>query len=144
MKIINTTLGKKFLTSCMKKGKKSKAFSLMGQALEYLYKKQPKKREYIFFHALKKVRPSIEGVLLHKRQKRKLGKLRWVSTPLRPNRRQYLSISWILTKGKNSKGKDLGPKLFASSQQVSDAVKQQKLFHERAREGRPYSNYRWK
>jgi ribosomal protein S7 len=140
MRILNTVLGKKLLTSFMKQGKKSRASAIIGQALKYLYKKQPKKKEYIFFHALKRLRPSLEGIPMHKQKK--IGKLRWVSTPLRSKRREYLSISWIL--GKHSKGKDLGSNLFASSQEISEAVKQQKAFQERAKEGRPYSNYRWK
>jgi ribosomal protein S7 len=147
MKVLTTNIGKKLLTSFMKKGKKSRASSLVGQAFEYLYKKQPKKKEYIVFHALKRLRPSLEGILMHKQQKqqkKRLGKLRWVSSPLRPNRRQYLSISWLLTQGKHCKGKDLGPNLLASSQETSAAVSQEKLFHLRAKEGRPYSNYRWK
>src|SRR3989344_6016922 len=121
--VFNSEKVEKFINYCMERGKKNTARTLVYAAFEIL--KETAKVENpleVFDTALKNTGPTMEV-----RSRRVGGANYQVPREVRPERRNYLSMKWIIDAAKAKKGKPMREKLAAeiilASKNEGDAVK---------------------
>src|SRR3989344_5178967 len=128
----NSQKVEKFINYVMKKGKKNTARKIVYQALNLIKEKAKVENPMeIFDTALKNTGPTMEV-----RSRRVGGANYQVPREVRPERRAYLSMKWIIDSAKAKKGKPMAEKLseeiILASKNEGDAVKNRENVHKMA------------
>ena len=106
----------------MEKGKKQKATTIFYNALDRAETKSGKPGIEVFNLAYENAMPAIEAV-----RRRVSGTIRQVPVEVRPKRKKFLSIKWLIDGAKKAHGKSMEEKLanelVAASQGEGNALK---------------------
>jgi small subunit ribosomal protein S7 len=132
----------KFMNSIMYAGKKSVAETIVYGAFEMIEGKTKQSPITVFEQALDNVMPSIEV-----RSRRVGGATYQVPVEVRHDRRQALSIRWIISAARERNEKTMTERLSAelldASNSRGNAVKKREDVHRMAEANRAFSHYRW-
>ncbi|MBX4195834.1 30S ribosomal protein S7 [Candidatus Parcubacteria bacterium] len=133
----------KFINYVMLEGKKTTARGVVYRAMEEIKTKEknPNPLE-IFEAALKNTGPTMEV-----RSRRVGGANYQIPREVRPERRQYLSMKWIVDAARNKKGKPMHEKLaeeiIAASKNEGDAIKKRENTHKMAEANKAFAHFAW-
>ena len=133
----------KFINYTMEAGKKVTARKLVYDALEIVKEKSknPQPLE-VFEAALKNTGPTMEV-----RSRRVGGANYQVPREVRPERRQFLSMKWIIEAARNKKGKPMAEKLaeeiIAASNNEGEAIKKRETMHRMAEANKAFAHFAW-
>ncbi len=133
----------KFINFLMFDGKKSKAEKVFYDALDLISEKANTKEPIkIFFSAMDNVKPSLEV-----RSRRVGGATYQVPMEVKPVRRNYLAIRWLLdaARKRNEPGicEKLASEIMDASQNRGTAIKKREDTHKMAEANRAFAHYRW-
>ena len=131
-----------FITSFLKKGKKTKAELLWFKILKTLKEKKVKKTYSSIYKAIYKISP-----LVDLRSLRRGRTVYQVPTPLRNKKRIALGIKWLVEDSlKDEKKKfhtNLSSKILEAEKGLGRLVEKRKAWHKTARSKMLYLRYRW-
>lgn len=133
----------KFINYCMERGKKTTARKIVYEALDLVKEKtkNPHPLE-IFESALKNTGPTMEV-----RSRRVGGANYQIPREVRPERRQFLSMKWIIDAARTKKGKAMAEKLaeeiIAASNNEGDAVRKRENTHKMAESNKAFAHFAW-
>lgn len=133
----------KFVNYCMEQGKKNTARKVVYGAFD-IVKEQAKVENAIeiFDMALKNTAPSVEV-----RSRRVGGANYQVPREVRPERRSYLSMKWIIDAARAKKGKPMAQKLaeeiILASKNEGEAVKKRENVHKMAEANKAFAHFAW-
>ncbi|HRH25373.1 MAG TPA: 30S ribosomal protein S7 [Parcubacteria group bacterium] len=133
----------KFINYVMLEGKKTTARGVVYRALESVKElsKNPNPLE-IFETALKNTGPTMEV-----RSRRVGGANYQIPREVRPERRQYLSMKWIVDAARSKKGKPMHEKLaeeiIAASNNEGEAIKKRENTHKMAEANKAFAHLAW-
>src|SRR3990167_10945096 len=139
----NSTKVEKFINYCMQEGKKNTARKIVYDAFEII-KKDAKVESpiEIFDTALKNTGPTVEV-----RSRRVGGANYQVPREVRPERRMYLSMKWIIDAAKAKKGKPMAEKLseeiILASKNEGEAIKKRENVHKMAEANKAFAHFAW-
>lgn len=141
----NSTKVEKFINYCMQEGKKNTARKVVYDAFEII-KKDAKVESPIevFDTALKNTGPTVEV-----RSRRVGGANYQVPREVRPERRMYLSMKWIIDAARNKKGKPMHQKLAeeiilaSKNDSTSEAIKKRENVHKMAEANKAFAHFAW-
>jgi len=132
----------KFVNSLMRKGKKSTAESILYRSLDLINKKSEEEPIKIFEKAIDNVRPVIEV-----KSRRVGGSTYQVPVEVRANRRQALSIRWLINYAKARSEKTMEAKLAGELLDAANnrgaAIKKKEDTHKMAEANKAFAHYRW-
>jgi small subunit ribosomal protein S7 len=132
----------KFVNSLMRKGKKSTAESILYRSLDLIKKKSEEEPIKIFEKAIDNVRPVIEV-----KSRRVGGSTYQVPVEVRANRRQALSIRWLINYAKARSEKTMEAKLAGELLDAANnrgaAIKKKEDTHKMAEANKAFAHYRW-
>ncbi|MDE1975576.1 MAG: 30S ribosomal protein S7 [Patescibacteria group bacterium] len=133
----------KFTNYVMESGKKTIAREIMADCMKAI-KEQTKKdnpRE-IFDEALRNTAPAMEV-----RSRRVGGANYQVPREVRPERKQAMSMKWIIDAARAKKGKPMALKLaeeiIAASKNEGEAVKKRENVHKMAEANKAFAHFAW-
>ena len=141
--VYNSEKVSKFVNYTMQEGKKVTARAIIYRAFEEIKEKtkNPDPLE-IFEAALKNTGPTMEV-----RSRRVGGANYQIPREVRPERRQYLSMKWIVDAARAKKGKPMHTKLaeeiIAASNNEGDAVKKRDTTHRMAEANKAFAHFAW-
>ncbi len=133
----------KFINYVMQEGKKVTARSVVYRALDKIKEdtKNPTPLE-VFETALKNTGPTMEV-----RSRRVGGANYQIPREVRPERRQYLSMKWIVDAARGKKGKPMHEKLaeeiILASNNEGDAIKKRENTHKMAEANKAFAHFAW-
>jgi small subunit ribosomal protein S7 len=133
----------KFINYVMLEGKKNTARKVVYDALEAVKEKtkNPNPLE-ILETALKNTGPTMEV-----RSRRVGGANYQIPREVRPERRQQLSMKWIILAARSGKGKPMAEKLadeiIAASNNEGEAVKKRENVHKMADANKAFAHFAW-
>lgn len=133
----------KFINYCMERGKKNTARKLVYDSLEVIKEKtkNPNPLE-IFEMALKNATPTMEV-----RSRRVGGANYQIPREVRPERRQFLSMKWIIDAARSKKGKSMSEKLaeeiIAASNNEGEAIRKRENMHKMAEANKAFAHFAW-
>ena len=133
----------KFINYVMERGKKQTARKVVYAALEEIKEKtkNPNPLE-VFETALKNTGPTVEV-----RSRRVGGANYQVPREVRPERRQFLSMKWIIEAARSKKGKPMHEKLaeeiIAASNNEGEAVRKRENVHKMAEANKAFAHFAW-
>lgn len=133
----------KFINYVMQEGKKTTARKVVYDSLEKIKEitKNPDPLE-VFETALKNTGPTMEV-----RSRRVGGANYQIPREVRPERRQYLSMKWIVDAARNKKGKPMHEKLaeeiIAASNNEGEAIKKRENMHRMAESNKAFAHFAW-
>lgn len=133
----------KFINYCMEAGKKSTARKIVYNSFEIIKEKtkNPNPLE-VFEVALKNTGPTMEV-----RSRRVGGANYQIPREVRPERRQYLSMKWIIDAARAKKGKAMAEKLaeeiISASNNEGDAIKKRENTHKMAEANKAFAHFAW-
>ncbi|MBU6426722.1 30S ribosomal protein S7 [Patescibacteria group bacterium] len=133
----------KFTNYIMESGKKTIARSIVRDCMEQI-KEQAKVENpiEIFEAALRNTAPMMEV-----RSRRVGGANYQVPREVRPERRQALSMKWIIEAARGKKGKPISIKLadeiIAASKNEGEAVKKRENVHKMAEANKAFAHFAW-
>lgn len=133
----------KFINYLMQEGKKNTARKIVYSSLEAVKEisKNPNPLE-IFETALKNTGPTMEV-----RSRRVGGANYQIPREVRPERRQHLSMKWIIEAARSKKGKPmhlkLAEELIAASNNEGEAVKKRENTHKMAEANKAFAHFAW-
>jgi len=133
----------KFINYTMEEGKKNTARKIVYAALEEVKEKtkNPNPIE-VFEMALKNTGPTMEV-----RSRRVGGANYQVPREVRPERRQFLSMKWIILAARGKKGKPMHVKLaeeiIAASNNEGEAIKKRETMHRMAEANKAFAHFAW-
>lgn len=137
----NVTLAK-FMNHVMVSGKKSVAESIVYGALDLMAKKQGGSELELFEKALEAIQPMVEV-----KARRVGGATYQVPVEVRPNRRQALSMRWLVDaarkRGEKSMAQRLANEMLDACEGKGAAVKKREDVHRMAEANRAFSHYRF-
>ncbi|MGD9638230.1 MAG: 30S ribosomal protein S7 [Alphaproteobacteria bacterium] len=132
----------KFMNCVMEQGKKATAEKIVYSALDRLSEKTRQDALKSFHEAIDNVKPSVEV-----RSRRVGGATYQVPVEVRPERRQALSIRWIIGAARNRSEKTMVERLAAefidAAANRGSAVKKREDTHKMAEANKAFSHYRW-
>lgn len=133
----------KFVNYVMERGKKTTARAIVYEAFDFIKEKTKNENPLeIFELALKNTGPTMEV-----RSRRVGGANYQVPREVRPERRQFLSMKWIVDAARNKKGKAMAEKLaeeiIAASNNEGDAVKKCENVHKMAEANKAFAHFAW-
>lgn len=133
----------KFINSLMVCGKKSKAEKIFYDALDLVSKKAGAKEPIkVFFEAMENVKPALEV-----RSRRVGGATYQVPMEVKPVRKNYLAIRWLLDSVRKRPEPGVREKLameiIDASQNRGSAIKKKEDTHKMAEANRAFAHYRW-
>ncbi|WP_274427408.1 30S ribosomal protein S7 [Chelativorans sp. YIM 93263] len=132
----------KFMNAVMYHGKKSVAERIVYGALEQVESKTRQEPVAVFHQALDNVSPHVEV-----RSRRVGGATYQVPVDVRPERRQALSIRWLIAaarkRNETTMIERLSGELMDASNNRGAAVKKREDTHKMAEANRAFSHYRW-
>lgn len=133
----------KFINYSMIAGKKNTARKVVYGSLEKIKEitKNPNPLE-VFETALKNTGPTMEV-----RSRRVGGANYQIPREVRPERRQFLSMKWIIDAARSKKGKPMAEKLaeeiIAASNNEGEAVKKRENVHKMAEANKAFAHFAW-
>lgn len=133
----------KFINYCMEQGKKNTARKIVYESFE-LIKEKTKTSDplEIFETALKNTGPTMEV-----RSRRVGGANYQIPREVRPERRQFLSMKWIVDAARSKKGKAMAEKLaeeiIAASNNEGEAVRKRENTHKMAEANKAFAHFAW-
>ncbi len=133
----------KFVNYVMEAGKKQTARKVVYAALELIKEKtkNPNPLE-VLETALKNTGPTMEV-----RSRRVGGANYQIPREVRPERRQFLSMKWIIDAARHKKGKAMHEKLaeeiIAASINEGDAVRKKENTHKMAEANKAFAHFAW-
>lgn len=133
----------KFINSLMLDGKKGKAEKIFYDTLDMVAEKAGTKEPIkVFFEAVKNVKPALEV-----RSRRVGGATYQVPMEVKPVRRNYLAIRWLLDSARKRPESGVREKLameiIDASQNRGSAIKKREDTHKMAEANRAFAHYRW-
>ncbi|MBI2065519.1 MAG: 30S ribosomal protein S7 [Candidatus Zambryskibacteria bacterium] len=133
----------KFINYCMQEGKKNTARKIVYESFEMIKKKtkNPDPLE-IFESALKNTGPTMEV------RSRRIGGANYqIPREVRPERRQFLSMKWIIDAARAKKGKAMHEKLaeeiIAAAAGEGEAVRKRENTHKMAEANKAFAHFAW-
>ncbi len=133
----------KFINYSMLEGKKVTARKVVYDAFDKI--KEITKNENpleVFESALKNTGPMMEV-----RSRRVGGANYQVPREVRPERRTFLSMKWIIDAARNKKGKPMAEKLaeeiIAASNNEGEAIKKRENMHKMAESNKAFAHFAW-
>ena len=141
--IFNSQEVEKFINYVMNEGKKNTARKIVYTAFDLIKEKAKVESPMeIFDTALKNTGPTMEV-----RSRRVGGANYQVPVEVRPDRRIYLSMKWIIGSAKAKKGKPMAEKLseeiILASKNEGDAVKKRENVHKMAEANKAFAHFAW-
>jgi small subunit ribosomal protein S7 len=133
----------KFVNHLMERGKKSVARELVYSALE-IVKEQAKVEDPLetFDLALKNVAPQVEV-----RSRRVGGANYQVPRETRPERRNFLAMTWMIAAARSKKGKPMASKLaeeiLLAAKNEGEAAKKKENVHRMAEANKAFAHFAW-
>ena len=133
----------KFINYLMLEGKKTTARAVMYRSLDSI-KELEKVADplEVFESALKNTGPTMEV-----RSRRVGGANYQIPREVRPERRQFLSMKWIIEAARSKKGKPMHMKLaeefIAASKNEGDAVRKRENTHKMAEANKAFAHFAW-
>ncbi|MGB3921656.1 MAG: 30S ribosomal protein S7 [Minisyncoccia bacterium] len=133
----------KFINYCMERGKKNTARKLVYDSFEIIKEKtkNPNPLE-VFEVALKNATPNMEV-----RSRRVGGANYQIPREVRPERRQFLSMKWIIDAARAKKGKPMSEKLaeeiIAASNNEGEAIRKRENMHKMAEANKAFAHFAW-
>jgi small subunit ribosomal protein S7 len=133
----------KFINYAMLEGKKTTARKVVYDAFAKVSEisKNPNPME-VFEAALKNTGPTMEV-----RSRRVGGANYQIPREVRPERRQFLSMKWIIDAARNKKGKPMAVKLaeeiIAASNNEGEAIKKRENMHKMAEANKAFAHFAW-
>jgi small subunit ribosomal protein S7 len=133
----------KFINHLMERGKKSVARELVYGALE-IVKEQAKVEDPMetFDLALKNVAPQVEV-----RSRRVGGANYQVPRETRPERRNFLAMTWMIAAARSKKGKPMAQKLaeeiILAAKNEGEAAKKKENVHRMAEANKAFAHFAW-
>jgi len=133
----------KFINYAMQEGKKVTARKVVYDAMEVIKEKtkNPNPLE-VFETALKNTGPTMEV-----RSRRVGGANYQVPREVRPERRQLLSMKWIIDAARSKKGKPMAEKLaeeiIAAANNEGEAVRKRENTHKMAEANKAFAHFAW-
>jgi small subunit ribosomal protein S7 len=133
----------KFINYLMLEGKKTTSRAVMYRSLEAV-KELAKVKDplEVFEEALKNTGPTMEV-----RSRRVGGANYQIPREVRPERRQFLSMKWIIEAARAKKGKPMHMKLaeefIAASKNEGDAVRKRENTHKMAESNKAFAHFAW-
>lgn len=133
----------KFINYAMEKGKKTIATKIVYDSFNLIKEqtKNPNPLE-IFEMALKNTGPTMEV-----RSRRVGGANYQIPREVRPERRQFLSMKWIIEAARSKKGKAMAQKLadeiVAASNNEGEAVRKRENTHKMAEANKAFAHFAW-
>jgi len=133
----------KFINYCMSSGKKNAARKVVYDALEAIKEKTKTENPLeIFDTALKNTAPMMEV-----RSRRVGGANYQVPREVRTERRNFLSMKWIVDAARSKKGQPMHLKLadeiIAASNNEGEAVKKRENTHKMAEANKAFAHFAW-
>lgn len=133
----------KFINYCMWSGKKNTATQIVYRAFDSIAEKAKTENPIeIFNTALKNTAPQVEV-----RSRRVGGANYQVPREVRPERRQYLSMKWIIDAARSKKGmpmhERLADELIAASKNDGEAVRKKENTHKMAEANKAFAHFAW-
>ena len=133
----------KFINHIMERGKKSVAQGIVYDSLEIIKEKAKVENPIeIFDMALKNAAPMMEV-----RSRRVGGANYQVPREVRPERRLFLAMNWIIQAAKSKKGSPmhvrLADELIAASNNEGEAVKKKENVHKMAEANKAFAHFAW-
>ena len=133
----------KFINYCMQEGKKNTARKVVYDSFEVIKEKAKTENPLeIFETALKNTGPMMEV-----RSRRVGGANYQIPREVRPERRLFLSMMWIIDAARSKKGKPMAVKLaeeiIAASNNEGDAVKKRENTHKMAEANKAFAHFAW-
>ena len=141
--IFNSQKVEKFINYVMQRGKKNTARKIVYTAFDLIKEKTKVESPMeIFDAALKNTGPTMEV-----RSRRVGGANYQVPREVRPERRIYLSMKWIIEAAKAKKGKPMAEKLseeiILSSKNEGEAIKKRENVHKMAEANKAFAHFAW-
>jgi small subunit ribosomal protein S7 len=133
----------KFVNYVMEEGKKNTARKVVYQSFEVIKEKTKTENPLeVFETALKNTGPTMEV------RSRRIGGANYqIPREVRPERRQYLSMKWIVDAARAKKGKPMHEKLaeeiIAASNNEGEAVKKRDNTHRMAEANKAFAHFAW-
>lgn len=133
----------KFINYVMESGKKNIARSIVHDCMALIKEKAKVENPIeIFENALKNTAPQMEV-----RSRRVGGANYQVPREVRPERKQALSMKWIVEAARSKKGKPIHEKLadeiIAASKNEGEAVKKRENVHKMAEANKAFAHFAW-
>lgn len=133
----------KFINYTMQEGKKNTARRVVYDALAFIKEKAKVEDPLeVFEAALKNTGPIMEV-----RSRRVGGANYQVPREVRPERRQLLSMRWIIDAARSKKGKPMAEKLaeeiIAASNNEGEAVRKRENVHKMAESNKAFAHFAW-
>jgi len=132
----------KLMNYVMYDGKKNQARTNIYKCFEIIKEKTKLEPLDVYEAALKNTAPNVEV-----RSRRVGGANYQVPVEVRPERRQALSIKWIIDAARNKKGAPISAKLadeiIAASKNEGEAVKKRENTHKMAEANKAFAHFAW-
>ncbi len=133
----------KFINYCMLSGKKNTATQIVYRAFADIAEKAKTENPIeIFNTALKNTAPQVEV-----RSRRVGGANYQVPREVRPERRQYLSMKWIIDAARGKKGmpmhERLADEIISASKNDGEAVRKKENTHKMAEANKAFAHFAW-
>ncbi|OGW00884.1 MAG: 30S ribosomal protein S7 [Nitrospinae bacterium RIFCSPLOWO2_01_FULL_39_10] len=132
----------KMINLIMRDGKKSTAEAIMYDAMEIIKNKGKDEPLKVFRKALDNVKPMLEV-----RPRRVGGATYQIPVDIRPERRNTLSIRWIVGsargRGEKTMQERLAAELLDAFNKTGSAMKKRDDVHKMAEANRAFSHYKW-
>jgi small subunit ribosomal protein S7 len=141
--VYNSEKVEKFINYTMERGKKNAARKIVYTAFD-LIKEKAKVADpmEVFDTALKNTGPTMEV-----RSRRVGGANYQVPREVRPERRSYLSMKWIIEAARAKKGKPMAEKLseeiILASKNEGEAIKKRENVHKMAEANKAFAHFAW-
>jgi len=141
--VYNSKLVTKFINCLMTRGKRSIAEQTFYGALDDIQEKTGQDPITVFEKAVENVKPVLEV-----RSRRVGGATYQVPVEVRSNRRQALSIRWLIGYARNRKGerymrKKLASEIIDAANNQGDSIKKRDDTHKMAEANKAFAHYRW-
>ncbi len=132
----------KFINYIMLRGQKETARGIVYTALEEVKEKTKQDAMEVFDNALKNT-----GPLTEVRSRRVGGANYQVPREVRPERRSFLSMKWIIEAARNGKGKPMATRLadeiILAAKNEGTAVKKREDTHKMAEANKAFAHFAW-
>ena len=126
----------------MERGKKNTAAKIVHESFAMIKEKSKADPMEIFEMALKNTGPTMEV-----RSRRVGGANYQIPREVRPERRQFLSMKWIIEAARTKKGKSMSEKLaeeiMAASNNEGEAVRKRENTHKMAEANKAFAHFAW-
>src|SRR3989344_5253630 len=139
----NSEKVEKFINYCMEGGKKNTARRVVYTAFDLIKEKEKVEDPMIVFDtALSNTGPTMEV-----RSRRVGGANYQVPREVRPERRSFLGMKWIIEAARGKKGKPMAEKLaeeiILASKNEGEAIKKRENTHKMAEANKAFAHFAW-